>query len=63
MQMLRDAGLFARLTLLLDFVPLAMALVYVARPTEARLALMRPMSLAGLFAALAGGVLGFISVP
>ena len=39
-----------------------MALVYVARPTERRLALMRPLSLAGLFAALTGGVLGFLNV-
>jgi hypothetical protein len=39
-----------------------MAVVYVVRPTERHLALMRPMSLAGLFAALAGGVLGLINV-
>ncbi|PWT86182.1 MAG: hypothetical protein C5B57_01555 [Blastocatellia bacterium] len=61
-QTLRNASLFALLTLIVDFVPLAMALVYVVRPTERHLALMRPLSLAGLFAALAGGTLGFLNV-
>ena len=62
MDMLRQASLFALLTLILGFVPLVMAVVYVARPTERHLALMRPLSLAGLFAAMTGGVLGFINV-
>ena len=62
MDMLRPASLFALLTLLIDFVPLVMAVVYVIRPTERHLALLRPLSLAGLFAALSGGVLGFINV-
>ena len=62
MQMLRNASLFALLTLLLDIVPLAMAVVFVLRPTERHLALMRPLSLAGLFAAIAGTLSGFINV-
>jgi hypothetical protein len=62
MQVLRNAGLFALLTLLLDFVPLVMAILYVARPTERRLSLMRPLSLAGLFSGLAGVSLGLINV-
>lgn len=62
MDMFGQASLFARLTLILGFVPLVMAVVYVVRPTERNLALMRPLSLAGLFASLAGGVLGFINV-
>ena len=62
MEMLRQASLLALLSLLLTFVPLAMALAYVVRPTERRLALMRPLSLAGLFAALTGCALGFINV-
>lgn len=62
MSMLRQASLFALLSLILGFVPLVMAVVYVIRPTERHLALMRPLSLAGLFAAIAGGVLGFINV-
>ena len=61
MQMLRNAGLFAILTLLLDFVPLVMAICYVARPNERRLSLMRPLSLAGLFSALAGGTIGLVN--
>ena len=62
MSMLRQASLFALLSLILGFVPLVMAVVYMIRPTERHLALMRPLSLAGLFAAIAGGVLGFINV-
>jgi putative copper export protein len=62
MEILRHAGIFALLTLAIDLVPLVMAAVYVARPTERNLALMRPFSLAGLFAALSGGVLGFLNV-
>jgi hypothetical protein len=52
----------ALLSLAIDFVPLVMAVAYVIRPSERRLALMRPLSLAGLFAALAGGVVGFVNV-
>src|SRR5580692_7946570 len=62
MNVLRQASLFALLSLILDFVPLVMAVVYVIRPTERHLALMRPLSLAGLFAALSGGVLGIINL-
>jgi hypothetical protein len=62
MDMLRHAGLFALLTLIVGCVPLVMAAVYVIRPTERHLALMRPLSLAGLFAALTGAALGFINV-
>lgn len=62
MSMLRQASLFALLSLTLGFVPLVMAVVYLIRPTERHLALMRPLSLAGLFAAIAGAVLGFINV-
>jgi hypothetical protein len=62
MDMLRQASLLALLTLVLGLVPLIMAVIYVIRPTERHLALMRPLSLAGLFAALAGGVLGLINV-
>jgi hypothetical protein len=62
MELLRQASIFALVSLAIDFVPLVMALVYVVHPTERRLALMRPLSLAGIFAALSGGVLGFINV-
>ncbi len=62
MQILRSASLFALLSLAVGFVPLVMALVYVIRPTERHLALMRPLSLSGMFAGISGGVLGFINV-
>lgn len=61
MNVLRNASLFALLSLALAFVPLVMALIYAVRPTERHLALMRPLSLAGLFAAAAGTVLGLIN--
>jgi hypothetical protein len=62
MEMLHNTSLFGRLTLLLSVVPLVMAVVYASRPTEQNLALMRPLSLAGLFAAIAGTLSGFINV-
>jgi hypothetical protein len=62
MGMLRNASIFALLTLIVGVVPLVMSVVYVTRPTERHLALMRPLSLAALFAAVAGGVLGCINV-
>jgi len=62
MGMLRNASIFALLTLIVGIVPLVMSVVYVTRPTERHLALMRPLSLAALFAAVAGGVLGCINV-
>lgn len=61
MEMFRQAGLFAKLSLMLGLVPLLMAAVYLIRPTERHLALMRPLSLAGLFASLAGAVIGLIN--
>lgn len=62
MELLQHASLFALLTLTIDLAPLVMAVAYVIRPTDHRLALMRPLSLAGLFSALTGGVIGFINV-
>ena len=62
MEVLQGAGVFAKLTLAIALIPFGMAIVYVAGPTERRLALMRPFSLAGIFAALSGGVLGLLNV-
>ena len=62
MELWHGAGFFAKLTLAIAFTPLVVAVMYVARPSERRLALMRPFSLAGIFAALAGGVLGMLHV-
>ena len=62
MEMLQGAGSLPKLTLLIAFIPLVRAIMYVARPTETRLALMRPIWLAVNFGALAGGVLGLLNV-
>ena len=62
MDVLQNAGWFAKLTLLIAFTPLVGSIVYVVRPTERHLSLMRPFSLAGIFAALSGGVLGLLNV-
>ena len=62
METLRNVSLFGLLSLVLTLTPLAMAFAYVIRPSERRLALMRPLSLAGLFAALTGTAIGFINV-
>ena len=61
MDPLRQMSLLGLLSIVLAFAPLVMAVMYVIRPNERRLALMRPLSLAGLFAALTGTVLGFIN--
>ena len=55
-------GVFALLTLIISLLPLGMAIAYAASPTERRLALMRPLSLAAIFGALAGVFNGFIAV-
>ena len=62
MDLLHGAGLFALLTIFIGFAPLLMAIVYLMRPTERNLALMRPASLAGIFGALCGVVGGVIVV-
>jgi hypothetical protein len=44
-----------------SFLPLFAAGAYMLRPSEQRLALMRPLSLAGIFAGLNGASLGAIN--
>ena len=58
---LQNSGVLALLSLIVVVVPLAMGLLYAVRPTEARLALMRPLSLASIFAALCGLSAGVIN--
>jgi hypothetical protein len=62
MEMFRQVSMFALLTLMIDTAPLIAAAVYAVWPSEVRLALMRPFSLAGLFAAAAGTLSGFVSI-
>jgi hypothetical protein len=45
-------GGLAKLSMLVGLGPLVMAIAYAARPTERRLALVRPLSLVAIFAAL-----------
>ena len=60
--MLAEAGLLARFSLLVGLLPLGFGVAYAIRPTEQRLALLRPISLAAIFAGLAGAVAGGINV-
>jgi hypothetical protein len=57
---LQNSGAVAILSLAVVLVPLVMGISFAWRPTEARLALMRPLSLASLFAALTGFCAGVI---
>jgi hypothetical protein len=61
-EMFREAGIVAKLSLLLALVPLVAGIAYAVRPTEAKLALMRPLCLAGLFGALTGCMAGLLNV-
>jgi hypothetical protein len=62
MEMWHQMGVFAKVSLLISLLPLVMATAYVVHPNERRLALMRPFSLAGLFAGLATVTVGFVHV-
>ena len=59
---LSQASIMALLSLLVTVFPLAAGVAYLVRPTEQRLALMRPISLAGIFSGLGGAVLGLMNV-
>ena len=61
-EMYSQAGIMAKLSILVAVVPMVMGVVYAIRPSESRLALMRPLSLAGLFAGLGGTLGGFINM-
>jgi len=61
-EMLRQMGPAALLSMLVGLLPLGFGILYAARPTEQRLALMRPISLAAIFGALHGCALGFVNV-
>ena len=60
--MLGHASIMARVSLLVTLFPLAAGVAYLVRPTEQRLALMRPISLVGIFSGLTGAVLGLMNV-
>jgi len=52
------ASLFTRFGLIVSLAPLIAGILYAVRPTERKLALMRPLSLAGIFAAVSSLLLG-----
>jgi hypothetical protein len=59
---LRHASIVGLLSMLVTLFPLVAGVAYALRPTEQRLALMRPISLAALFAGLCGTALGALNV-
>ena len=58
----RDDSIAGLMSMFVAVFPIAAGLAYVVSPSERRLALMRPISLAALFSGLAGLLLGFINV-
>jgi hypothetical protein len=61
-EVLRNASIVALLSMIVTVLPLGAGLAYAMRPTEQQLALMRPVSLAGIFAALCGLLSGVVSI-
>jgi hypothetical protein len=59
--MLSQASIVALLSLLIAVLPLGFGIAYVLSPTEQRLALMRPITLAATYGALTGTISGFIN--
>jgi hypothetical protein len=55
-------SIVGRMSIFLGVVPLGMGIVYAIWPNEQRLAVMRPLSLATIFAALSGTTLGLLNV-
>lgn len=61
MEVFANAGIMALAGMFVGVLPLTMGIVYAIWPSEHRLTLMRPLSLATVFAAVAGTALGFIN--
>ena len=62
MAVLANASIIALVSMFIGVVPLSTGIVYAIWPSEHRLALMRPLSLATIFAALSGSTLGLLNV-
>jgi hypothetical protein len=58
---LSEASLVALASTFMGVVPLSMGIVYAVWPSEHRLALMRPLSLATIFAGLSGSTVGVVN--
>ena len=59
---LAQASLFAQLSIFMGLLPFGMGLLYAIRPTDRRLNMMRPLSLANIFAAVSGTTFGLLNV-
>lgn len=59
---LAHAGIVALVSMFMGVIPLGMGIAYAIWPSEQRLALIRPLSLATIFAAVGGTSLGFLIV-
>ena len=55
-----EISLFAKLTMVVAIAAFGLAVAYVFRPTEQKLVLMRPVSLAAIFATISGLLGGWI---
>ncbi len=62
MGVLANAGVMALASMFVGVLPLTVGIVYAIWPTEQRLMLTRTLSLATVFAVVAGATLGFINV-
>ena len=62
MDVLAQASIMALLSMVVPLAPMVMGITYAIWPTEGRLALMRPLSLAGIFSGLTGFSVGLINV-
>jgi hypothetical protein len=62
LELLRELSLFGQLTMVVAVGAFGLAVAYVLRPTEQKLVLMRPVSLASIFATLSGLLGGWIAV-
>jgi hypothetical protein len=60
--MFHAASFAALLSIFVCLLPLVAGIAYLIRPTEDRLAQLRPISLAGIFSSLTGTFLGFMNV-
>ena len=62
MDLLGQMSLLAKLTMAVALVAFGLAVAFVFRPTEQKLALMRPVSLAAIFATVSGLLGGWMAV-
>ena len=62
MSVLANASIIALVGMFMGVVPLGIGIVYAIWPNEQRLAMMRPLSLAAIFASLSDSALGVINV-